>query len=182
MVQCLHCSAENSGGAFCTNCGKSLPAASMESPANPTILTQPEAPLPASVQPSSKRSPTPLIVGGVALAGLLGAIALLVSSGPTVLEQAYEECVGDDLFTFGISIDDDGRGMFLDMEGDEDILGASYSDILCVLEAVDTPSSVLSQMDNTNSLMGIQNASWDGLTASWSYHPDRGLDISLRMD
>jgi hypothetical protein len=27
--------------------------------------------------------------------------------------------------------------------------------------------------------MGRQEASWDGIEASWSYHPDNGLDLVL---
>ena len=183
MVFCPHCRAQTSGGAFCTSCGKSLPPVAVEDSANVRIESQPAAGVTSIPQPvTQKRSPAPFIGGGVAAVGLIGIIAFSISAGPTILERAHEECVGNDSFQFGISIDDDGKGMFVDMEGEEDLLGASYSDVICVLEAVDTPSSVLSQMSNTTSLMGIQTASWDGLSASWSYHPDRGLDVSLRLD
>jgi hypothetical protein len=182
VIFCPHCNTENSGGAFCTSCGKSLPVVSTESPSIAPAGFQSVVTPPASPQIPTKKAPVLLIAGGVSVTALLGVIAFTVFTGPTILEQAYEECVGDNLFSFGISIDDDGKGMFLDGVGEEDLLGASYSDINCVLDAVNTPSSVSLQMDNTNALMGIQTASWDGLTASWSYHPDRGFDVSLRMD
>ncbi len=49
----------------------------------------------------------------------------------------------------------------------------------CILKAVDTLSYVVTQMDSTSSLMGRQTAAWDGLEASWTYHPDNGLDVQI---
>jgi hypothetical protein len=36
-----------------------------------------------------------------------------------------------------------------------------------------------SKMDRTRALDGMQDASWDDLSASWTYHPDAGLDITV---
>ena len=113
------------------------------------------------------------------MAALLAAF-LIFSGGPTALQTAYENCNGPS--TFGLSIDEDGKGMFLDMQGEEDILGADYSDISCILSELDVPDSVLSQMSNTTALMGTQTATWDNISANWTYHPDRGLDIGLSID
>ena len=43
------------------------------------------------------------------------------------------------------------------------------------------PDAVVSQMDSTTSLQGRQTASWDGTDASWTYHPDNGLDLILTL-
>jgi hypothetical protein len=32
-------------------------------------------------------------------------------------------------------------------------------------------------MDNTRALDGMQTASWGNYEASWTYHPDEGLDV-----
>jgi hypothetical protein len=137
------------------------------------------------VEPSviSKKKVQPALVYIISAAGGLVALLVLfftISSGPTVLEAAYESCEGD--ASFGISLDDDGKGMFLDMKGEEDFIGADYADITCILGELDVPSSVISQISNTNSLMGTQTASWENITASWTYHPDRGLDMKLALD
>jgi hypothetical protein len=53
------------------------------------------------------------------------------------------------------------------------------SDLAAILLALDVPTYVIDQMDSTTSLMGLREATWDGIEASWSYHPDNGLDIVL---
>lgn len=30
--------------------------------------------------------------------------------------------------------------------------------------------------------MGMQAGSWDGISASWTYHPRNGLDIILELE
>lgn len=52
----------------------------------------------------------------------------------------------------------------------------------CVLNALEAPDGIVAQMERTTALDGRQSASWDGITASWSYHPDRGLDIVFSLD
>jgi hypothetical protein len=42
------------------------------------------------------------------------------------------------------------------------------------------PDYVVEQIDSTTSLMGLREATWDGIEASWSYHPDNGLDLILK--
>ncbi|WP_225498444.1 hypothetical protein [Arthrobacter sp. M4] len=53
------------------------------------------------------------------------------------------------------------------------------SDIACILKAVNVPDSVVSQMDSTRALDGMQRASWDKISASWTYHPDNGFRVIL---
>lgn len=38
---------------------------------------------------------------------------------------------------------------------------------------------MLSEIGQTRALDGRQKASWGKVEASWSYHPDRGLDMTL---
>jgi len=44
----------------------------------------------------------------------------------------------------------------------------------CVLEETDATDAIMSQVEQTNSLMGRQDVEWDDFTLSWSYHPDSG--------
>ncbi|WP_454698240.1 hypothetical protein [Arthrobacter humicola] len=55
----------------------------------------------------------------------------------------------------------------------------TLSDMACVLTAVAVPDSVVSQIDATRALDGMQKASWDKMSATWTYHPDHGLKIIL---
>lgn len=55
--------------------------------------------------------------------------------------------------------------------------GPSPDAIGCVLAAVDTPDSVIEQIDSTRALDGMQKASWDQFSATWTFHPDDGAKI-----
>jgi hypothetical protein len=63
------------------------------------------------------------------------------------------------------------------MMGEEDYIGAGYGDVLCLINAVETPSYIVSAIESTRALDGRQHDEFDGIDVSWSYHPDSGLDI-----
>lgn len=89
----------------------------------------------------------------------------------TSIESAREHCMAGDVV-------DDGHTLVIDMRGQElgsGSLGAT--EVGCLLDALGAPAHVTSRMDKTRALDGMQDASWDGLAASWTYHPDDGLDI-----
>ena len=60
-------------------------------------------------------------------------------------------------------------------EGEEN-LGVDTSGIVCLLNGLDTPDSVITRMSNTNSQMGVVEGRWDVYEAEWTYHPDNGLN------
>jgi len=56
------------------------------------------------------------------------------------------------------------------------------SDLLmqrCLLRETGAPSAVERRIGNTRALDGTQEATWEGWTAFWTYHPDNGLDITF---
>lgn len=57
--------------------------------------------------------------------------------------------------------------------------GLPIGDIACILKGLNIPDSVVSQMDSTRALDGMQKATWDKIQASWTYHPDNGLRVIL---
>lgn len=57
--------------------------------------------------------------------------------------------------------------------------GLSLKEIGCVLDAVEVPDSIASQMDGTRALDGTQKATWGKISATWTYHPDNGFRINL---
>lgn len=77
-----------------------------------------------------------------------------------------------------IVVGDEGQSISMQSEGAESS-GADYADVLCVLDALDVPDSVLSRIDATRALDGRQEGAWNDLSASWGYHPDNGLDIVI---
>lgn len=120
-----------------------------------------------------------LIVGGALIAAAATALVAVTMAGPTKLQSAAETCLVDS--NIYVSLDDNGKGLYLDGEGEESA-GVNIYDQLCVLNELKVPDSVISRMSNTTSLMGQQEGSWEGITALWTYHPSNGLDISLQLD
>lgn len=56
---------------------------------------------------------------------------------------------------------------------------AAPGDVVCVLTELGIPVSVRVKMARTTALQGVQTDIWDGIEASWTYHPDNGLDVIL---
>ncbi len=57
----------------------------------------------------------------------------------------------------------------------------SYEDICTIVKYLDFPDSVLDEMLRTSALMGVQSETNDGYEISWSYHPDNGLDVVVKV-
>jgi hypothetical protein len=41
------------------------------------------------------------------------------------------------------------------------------------------PGSIVARLDSTRAMDGVQQATWDSYTATWSYHPDSGIDLII---
>ncbi|WP_181062313.1 MULTISPECIES: hypothetical protein [unclassified Pseudoclavibacter] len=51
-----------------------------------------------------------------------------------------------------------------------------------MLSSLDVPASTVSKIEQTRALDGRQDDSWDDLEASWTYHPDDGLNIVFEYE
>ncbi len=172
-----------------------------EAPAPGTLIEQPPPPPSAS---SSSRAPIIAVIVGLALVLLAAltaagifmakksaddqaaqqaaqeaaqAVAADTAAKARVLQTAAEGCSVADVA--GVTIGDGGRTLTLDGQGAEESSGVNVSQTVCVLMAVNTPDAVISRMDSTRALDGTQTATWDNITATWTYHPDNGLDVIL---
>ncbi len=101
------------------------------------------------------------------------------SAASSLLTDAVDTC--GLASTAGIDLGDEGRSITFDMKGEEDLTGADITDLACLFAALDMPSSISSHIDQTTSMDGRQSETWDAITVSWSYHPDRGLDGVLTV-
>ncbi|MCK9792320.1 hypothetical protein M1843_00990 [Isoptericola sp. 4D.3] len=126
-----------------------------------------------------------MVVGAsvVALALSLGEAAPAgdaadAEQGAPAFATAYGDCGPSD----GLELVDDGTTLALDVQGEEDFGGASYTTVDCVLGALETPSRITELMNSTRALDGRQAGTWDGISATWSYHPDTGLDLLLTVE
>jgi len=126
----------------------------------------------------------PLITGlaGIAIgAASMGILQSGALSGDSRLADAAEYCT-DDGTGDGLRLGDGGRTLTVDTAGEDDADGTDVVYGLCVLSQLDVPDSVMSRIQQTTSLDGQQSGSWDGLTATWTYHPSRGLDFVITVD
>lgn len=84
--------------------------------------------------------------------------------------------------TPGFTLGDAEMSLIIDTAGDDDLpqLGAKYEDALCVLDALKIPDATLNLVETTRALDGRQDDSWGDVDATWSYHPDSGLNMTLQ--
>lgn len=114
-------------------------------------------------------------LSSLALTGC-GASNLTGSGGDSKIQSAYDSChsAGDSGWD-NISVADGGASLIITgAKSDEEVIN-----IACMLSALGTPSSLVSEVDSTTAEMGRQNESAGGLTYRWSYHPDNGLDMTV---
>lgn len=133
----------------------------------------------------------PAVVAGaigivLGVGGTLGVQAATSSIGNAVaagqkdtrLHDAPRECMA----VTGITEGDDGKSLTIDAKGKEDLSGTPWDKQQCILEFLKAPSSVMSHIGQTTAMDGRQTESWDGITVEWSYHPDRGADMVIKLD
>lgn len=133
--------------------------------------------------------------GALVLAGCVAFAGLLLGEdtpdwlpgGPSILEEAMEECGYPEENLAGITFDEDHDVITVSSAGiqNDGVPTAEgmevFANYLCIEDAVGVPQYVRDEISSTTSLQGRQEAEWDGLSASWSYHPNNGLNITFRM-
>jgi hypothetical protein len=93
------------------------------------------------------------------------------------LSQAYEACTSSDSDDT-VSLSDGGRTIVIDTRSEY----GDPSGMDCVLSELDTPTSTRAAIGRTTSLMGVQDDDQDGISYSWSYHPDNGVNMVITLD
>ena len=157
-----------------------------------------EAGMFAAGEQTTRKSRVPwLIAAAVVLIGIVIAVVVLSrsdsgsdtaaagdggSGGEVDIETArfqlaYDTC---GVTSTNITVADEGQSIIMDGPPDSSAnMDEFITDLSCVIEALEVPDYVVHNMENTTSLMGLQEATWDGIHAQWSYHPDNGLDLVL---
>ena len=152
-----------------------------QQPGSPAHLSSPVRP------ERSTGKPWVFGVVGLIIGFAVGAIAGQLSAGSPAAPAEAQTVELSQLITdavaacgveesTGVNVMDEGTSLQLSTAGKESS-GASYVDVLCVLEELDVPDSVVARFGTTRALDGQQTADWNGFSASWGYHPDTGLDI-----
>lgn len=123
-------------------------------------------------------------LGVAASTGVLGGSDVVARGGeftaaPTAIESALRSCVVT--ANSGVRVGDSGRSVTLDHQGQDEPNGLTFTQLFCVLNGLDVPDSVIAEMEQTRALDGRLTASPDGMSLSWTYHPDDGLDVVLSL-
>ncbi|MEJ7665391.1 MAG: hypothetical protein WKG07_40640 [Hymenobacter sp.] len=87
----------------------------------------------------------------------------------TRLEAGVEACASRDADDT-ITLADAGATVVVDTRSEY----GEVAGLNCLLGELGTPQSIIAQLGSTTALMGVQDATDDGLNYSWSYHPDMG--------
>jgi len=96
-----------------------------------------------------------------------------IRNADTPLRQAFSACRSGDLA-------DADHTLVIDTSGEEYDTGSDTVDgLMCTLGKLSTPQSVIAQLEHTRALDGMQSAQWDDYGASWTYHPDDGVDVII---
>jgi hypothetical protein len=90
------------------------------------------------------------------------------------LSNAYKSCSSTDTAKT-LELGDGGNSLIVDTRSKY----TSMAGVACILGRLKTPTSITSSIDHTTSLMGERSAESAGLSYSWSYHPDNGLNLVI---
>ena len=188
MKYCTKCGKEiMDESAICPGCGcavgQTAAEQSAQQPAGQPVYQQP--PVENSfVVPALAKNKMPLIIGAaVAVVAVIAVVVVVLlgggSSGPD-FKKIYDEYCKSTWASFG----EDGSYLKIDTNPDD----KEDSGMVCVdaglaIEEVNKelglPDSLYSDMGETTWSMGKQNETFDeiGITVSWTYHPDKGLEV-----
>ena len=141
-----------------------------------------------SISKSENRTQVTLSKSGLMKVGASFLVVLLGVGGFFIFSSMKADARFSEALTLcealdapGITFAEDGQSLNFDDKGKEDFSGGDFSDLQCLLEKLSAPSTVLARMYQTNSSMGVQDAEWDGISISWTYHPDRGMDANFEI-
>ena len=121
----------------------------------------------------------PKVIGGVILALALLWTVAWVTNRPTALEEAAGAC------DHQLGLADDGKALRLqlmeEINDNIDIMAwVQPEDALCLFDELEVPDYVRDHVISTRALDGQQTEEWGELSARWTYHPDDGLQMTIR--
>ena len=136
--------------------------------------------------PKPRSKAVPILAGlvavlAVAVVGLT--IALLragdsgaPAAGPAGVATAFSQAKDACNVVAGYAIEDAGATLVM-------TVGSAYMNTgtaACVFDKLGVPDAVRQHVATTRALDGQQTDSWPGYTARWTYHPDDGLQMTIR--
>jgi hypothetical protein len=107
-------------------------------------------------------------------------VALYKSNGDDLrLNGAVDACNAS--ISTGITLAANSKSLTFDGKGNKSYSGGEYATLVCILNNLDAPTTLLERMLRTSAIMGSQEQTWSGISSRWSYHPENGLDVYLQI-
>ncbi len=108
-------------------------------------------------------------------------IALKVISPPPKGETAKDKLknVSEKCIAKGTMLSSDGMSLFIDAKDSLD--SDALDDIHTVLEELEIPDVIMREMETTTALMGRRVETSGDYEISWTFHPDNGLDVLVKI-
>ncbi len=92
------------------------------------------------------------------------------------MTEAADGCLASELMS------NDAVSIAFDTKGEEDTDGDGLWSAFCVLKALAAPDYIFDSVMQTRALDGRTEESWGAFRASWSYHPDSGMDMTILFE
>ena len=177
---CAKCGAElQEGQAFCSQCGQKAEL-DVDAAVNDAI-SQFNA---GVAQQAAKKKKTPLIIGAAAAAAVVLVLILALTGrdkGPD-FHKVFDDCDLD--YTYA-TLASDGSYLAIDTnpyDEDDYVDYAAWLSLYTINEYLGLPDSLMEDMGHTSSLDGKQSETFDDITVTWKYHPDRGLEVTYKAN
>lgn len=172
---CKKCGAQlEDGQEFCPKCGKKVASLDKEdvvaavSKFGDTVKDA----IDGEVKKGNKKK---LIIGAVAIVLVLVLAIALLGGG-----KDFNDMYGDISSNYWCTIASDGTYMRIDTNPynlDNSHNSTAYYKIKEINSDLGFPSSTFQEMGQTRAIDGRQTATAGKYTASWTYHPDKGLEV-----
>ena len=92
------------------------------------------------------------------------------------MTEAANGCAASELMS------NDAVSIAFDTKGEQDADGDGLFSAFCVLKALAAPDYIFDSVMQTRALDGRTEESWGTFRASWSYHPDSGMDMTILFE
>ena len=113
--------------------------------------------------------------------GKTDSVTVTVRSGPD-FSEIFSKCECESSFA---TIGSDGSYLFIDTNPNDSEDYTDYSALYAIIlvnEELGLPDSVFNDMTTTRAIDGTQKRTFDEVTVSWSFHPDRGLEVTYESN
>lgn len=114
------------------------------------------------------------IAGIFATVASVVALAMLVGGQKQEFATAVSACKAAPHATVAA----DGSSLVMNTFGNKQP-GMSVVTLSCVLRELDAPESLMQRMETTRAIDGTREETWGSYRATWTYHPDQGLNVVI---